>query len=249
MATRADIDALLTLELRGHAITPEKFLKGTKAFFGILTEVTKSVCEDQARVRWSVQVKSGSNLIGVVPEPGFSPAIVASIARAVGTGIHDIENAPAEPEHFSPQAIRHLHDLAGIAGTDDRDDTTIRVWVRKEHNDVTRQSVAHLAELLSGAYSDYGSIEGRIQVASQRRGMHFVVYDPLWDRPVRCHNLSDDQIDLALKNFGSKVEVSGLIRYRRDGTPVSIDVDDILPFPADEDIPSYLAVHGILRDA
>lgn len=248
MAAAADIDALVTLELAGHKVTPQKFLNGVKAFFGIVEEVTKSVCEDRPRVIWRVQVKAGSNLVGITPEPGFPPPIVALIADSVGNGIKDMEQAPSEPPYFSPRALRHLHDLAAIVGTDENDDTEIKVWVRKDPRDLTHRSVAHTAELLTAAYADHGSIEGRLQVLSERRGLHIVVYEPLWDKPIRCH-LSDKQAAIALQNFGKRVEVTGLVRYRGDGMPVSIDVEEIIPFPAPEDIPGYRAVHGILRDS
>jgi hypothetical protein len=141
-----------------------------------------------------------------------------------------------------------LHDLADIVGTDEVDDTTIRVWVRQQSSDLTHRSVVHSGELLSSAYADHGSIEGRLQVVSERRGLHVVVYDPLWDKPVRCH-LDDEQATIALQNFGKRVELFGIVRYRGDGTPLSIDVEEIVPFPAQEGIPGYREVHGILRDA
>jgi hypothetical protein len=248
MATATDIDALVTLELGGHAITPQKFLDGAKAFFGIVDEVTKSVCGDGPRLRWRVQVKAGSNLVGITPEPGFPPATAALIADSVATGIKNMEQGPAEPPHYTSRAIRHLHDLAEIVGTDENDDTRVKVWVRHEPSNLTHRSVAHTAELISVAYADHGAIEGRIQVVSERRGLHVVVYDPLWDKPVRCH-LSDEQAEIALGYFGKRVEVSGLVRYRGDGVPVSIDVEEITAFPAPDDIPGYRAVHGVLRDA
>ena len=248
MATAADIDALVTLELDGHAVTPQKFMDGVRAFFGIVDEVTRSVCADNPRVRWRVQVKAGSNLVGLSPEPGFPAAVVALIADSVADGIKDMEQKPTEPAHFTPRAIRHLHDLAKIVGTDDTDDTEVKVWARQQRNDLTHRSVVNAGELLSAAYADHGSIEGRVQVLSERRGLHVVVYDPLWDKPVRCH-LNDEQAALALQSFGKRVEAFGLIRYRGDGVPVSIDVDEIVPLPAPEDIPNYRAVRGILRDA
>jgi hypothetical protein len=247
MATAADIDALVTLELAGHRVTPQKFLNGVRGIFGIVEEITKSVCEDRLRVTWRVQVKAGSNLVGITPEPGFPPPVVALIADSVGNGINMLEQAPSEPPYFSPRALRYLRDLAAITGTVEDHDTRIRIWVRKDARDLTHRSVAHTAELLTAAYADHGSIEGRLQVVSERRGLQIVVYEPLWDKPVRCH-LNDEQAAVALQNFGKRVEVTGLVRYRGDGTPVSIDVEEIVPFPAREDIPGYRAVHGILRD-
>ena len=110
--------------------------------------------------------------MGITPEPGFPPPVVALIAEAVGKVINNLEEAPSEPPYFSPRALRHLHDLAAIVGTDDEDDTEIKVWIGKDPCDLTHRSVAHTAELLTAAYAGHGSIEGRLQVVSERRGLH-----------------------------------------------------------------------------
>jgi hypothetical protein len=67
MATPDDIDTDLTLEIDGRNVPPGKFLRGVRAFFGVLDEVTNAVCGDSALPEWAVQVKSGSNLVGVRP--------------------------------------------------------------------------------------------------------------------------------------------------------------------------------------
>ena len=72
MADRGDIETDLTLEVSGHNVTPEKFLRSVRSFFAILNEVTKTVSDQ--RIQWTVQVKKGSNLVGVSPIPGFDPA-------------------------------------------------------------------------------------------------------------------------------------------------------------------------------
>jgi hypothetical protein len=47
--------------------------------------------------------------------------------------------------------------------------------------------------------------------------------------------------------FRRRVEVSGLIHYRRNGVPISIDVESIEILPDDSDLPSLDDVRGILR--
>ena len=43
MATKDDIDADLTLELQSNNVTPEKFVKAVRAFFGLVNEVTREL--------------------------------------------------------------------------------------------------------------------------------------------------------------------------------------------------------------
>lgn len=95
---------------------------------------------------------------------------------------------------------------------------------------------------------DHGSVEGRLQTVSERGGFKFVIYDILWDRPIRCH-LPETLIDRAMEAFGHRVEVYGLVTYRRDGKPLSIKVDAIEPLTVNRHIPSFREVYGILRDS
>ena len=69
-AVQIDTDTDLTLEIRGKRVTPEKFLRGVRAFFGVVRGVTNEVCADRPKVEWLVQVKAGSNLVGVRAAPG-----------------------------------------------------------------------------------------------------------------------------------------------------------------------------------
>lgn len=248
MAVKSDIKTDLTLEITGKTVTPEKFMRSVRSFFAILKEVTSQVAGKQEAVQWVVQVSEGSNLVGVDPVPGYSPAIVSEIIRAVSDGIDTMETRAATPRYFSERAIKSLRDLADVAGTTTEDDTTVRVWAKKKPLPVTHKSVAHVAELLETGHEDYGSIEGRLRTVSDKGGLHFVVKEPILNHEVRCF-IPEELIDTAVANFRNRVEVYGRIKYRKDGKAVSIDVDDIVPFPPKETLPSYRDVRGILRDA
>jgi len=115
LATKADIDAEITLELDGADLTPDRFQQAVRAFFGMLEEVTKSVCQGKPRVEWRVQVKQSSNLIGVNPVPGFRPETVGLISSSVYSGIASLgEDRVEYPPHFHEEARRHAHELAKI---------------------------------------------------------------------------------------------------------------------------------------
>jgi hypothetical protein len=248
LAIKQDINSDLTLEIDGRSVTPDKFLRSVRAFFSILSEVTNKFAGPTGGVRWKVKVKEGSNLVGVVPEPGFSPAAVSEIIAAVSQGLDQIENSGAQPKHFSERAIKSLKELADVVGTTESDDTFIRVWARKEPLKITHKSTAHIAELLASEHEDYGSIEGKLRTVSDKGGLHFIVEEPLRKQTVRCY-IPDQLIETAMANFRNRVEVYGRIKYRKDGKAVSIDVDDIVQFPQKASIPSFRDVHGVLREA
>ena len=247
MAVKQNINADLTLEIDGKNITPDKFLRSVRAFFAILGEVTSKVAGKKGGVQWQVKVREGSNLVGVSPEAGYAPAVVAEIVSAMSDGLEQLESRAAQPKFFSERAIKSLRELADVVGTSDGDDTIVRVWAGKAPINVTHKSVAHIAELLASEHEDYGSIEGRLRTVTDKGGLHFVVHEPLRDQAIRCF-IPEKLIETAIQNFRNRVEVYGLIKYRKDGKAVSIYVDDLVPFPSKQEIPSYRDVHGILRE-
>lgn len=248
MATRVEIDSDLTLEVDGRAVTPEKFLRSVRAFFGIVREVTRDVCGDGEPVHWRVQVKAGSNLVGVSAPVGYpNIAAISAITDRVKRGIETLEARSEEPTWFPRPAIRHLRDLGSIVGTDEDDDTSVRVWAKRDPVGVTHSSVAHAAELLREAFEDHGSIEGRLQVASERGALHAVIYEPIWDKPIKCY-LDEDMMEEALSHFGKRVEITGAIKYRSDGSASSIKAEKIVAFPNSDELPKPSDVAGILRN-
>jgi hypothetical protein len=54
-------------------------------------------------------------------------------------------------------------------------------------------------------------------------------------------------MEKAVKAFRKRVSVIGLVKYRRNGTPLSIDVDDIHVFDPDSELPSVDDVIGIYK--
>ena len=246
MATAADIETDLTLELDGQGVTPDRFQRGTRAFFGVLSEVTKSVCDGKPNVQWRVQVKAGSNLVGIVPVPGFFPDVVNTIAVAMRAGMQSLERGHAQPRFFTEAAMKHARDLAELSNGDEGSDVRIRLWIFREPAVVSHHTVANVMDAFAGEFDDHGSIDGRLQTLSDRGGIRFVIYETLSDRPVHCY-IEQEKLEDALRYFRKRVEVYGLIRYRLDGFAQSIRVEDIVPFPDPADVPSFRDVYGILR--
>jgi len=124
----------------------------------------------------------------------------------------------------------------------------LRIWNRNERALPIKPEIQHTAaQLLEPLYEDEGSIEGTLEVLSGHGRLEVVVYDPLDGRAIKCE-LSPEDMRSALDNFMRRVEVFGKIRYRRDGMAVSVKVDEIIPFPRSEEIPSLDQVRGILRN-
>lgn len=242
MASASDIEAPLTLELSGDDITPEIFVRGVRSFFAVLNEVTDQIDDS---VGWRVQVKRGSNLIGVYPRGMPSPA-AAQIINSVEAGLAAIERSEKEPEEFTERALSGARDLAKLALASDGG-VTVQVWADRRAQSLTAKSIAYIDDLLGDAFEEHGALLGRIQTISERGGARFVVYDDLTDRPIRCI-LPEDKLDEAMAAFRHRCEIYGMIRYRKDGQPNRIRVEDIIVFPDDSELPSAADVRGLLRN-
>lgn len=249
MATKDDIDADLTLEIDGKNVTPEKFMKAVRAFFGLVNEVTRELAGPKEFIHWTVQVKHGSNLVGIVPSHvNARPMVLDNIYARVHEGIESLENSAAEPEGMPEPALRHIRDLGSIAGVgDDSDDTTIRVWAKKLPAPITHKASAHVAVLLAESYEDFGSIDGRVHVISDEGGnLHVFITEPVGGRRIRCY-FEEEMLPSFLAAFRKRVEVKGKIKYRRDHKPISIFASRLTEYPASKDLPSYREMRGIFR--
>lgn len=124
----------------------------------------------------------------------------------------------------------------------------IRVWSQnKTSKPITSEVSAGAEKLLEPIYEDDGSIEGTLEVVSGHGTLRVVVYDSVDSRPIKCE-LSGSDIQTAIQSFMHRVEVYGKVRYRRDGVPVSVKVERIIPFPSPEEIPTIEEMRGILID-
>lgn len=243
MATAKDIDAPLTLEMNGEDLTPELFVRGVRSFFTILNQLTDQI--DDA-VGWRIQVKEGSNLIGVYPNGAANSASVGSIYNSIEAGLASLEIEAEEPKHFPPRALESVRDLAKISlGTDGEID--VRVWVEKRPHNLTAHAVAHIDDILKSGFEEHGAVTGRIETVSDHGNARFVIYQPLSANPVQCV-VPQERLADALKAFRKRAEVFGLVRYGKDGKPKRIKVEDIIELPDDSELPSHLDVLGLLRN-
>lgn len=64
---------------------------------------------------------------------------------------------------------------------------------------------------------------------------------------VRCY-FPENLLPEVFDRFRKRVEVSGVIHYRKNGSPVSIEAEHIIGLPDDAELPTAGDVRGILRD-
>jgi len=247
LARPEDIDTDITLELDGSEITPDKFRKSVNAFVGLLEAITKSVCRDAPLVEWRMRVKAGSNLVGADAAEGANPNHVRRILALTAQGLEQFELEGEVPPIYPDEAIKRIRELSNLTAKKIEDDTRVGIWVKKQRREITPAIYAAVRTALRTGFSEYGTVEGRLSVLSERKVVHFVIYERVWDRPVTC-TVPDDLLEKVMSFWRKRVAAHGMVHYRPDGVPTRIEAEEIEAFPDDSELPSHDDVLGILRE-
>ena len=247
MAQSDEINKNLIIKFEDQLLSPSDFIDGVREFFSLIKAVTAEICEDSEKVKWVIEVKKGSAIVSFKRHPDQSIPNVENVIKTVHSSFKILETSAEEPESIPEEAYKHLQNLAKIACPDDKTESKISIIRNDEQIKITNQSVKHIREILKDGKQAYGSVEGWLQTVSLREKLHFVLYEPVWDKPIKCW-VDKKHLQAMLKLFGKRVEVYGNIRYRKDGAPTSIKVDEVKPFPDGNEIPDFRSVIGLLEN-
>ncbi len=233
----------ITLELGEDEISLTDFSKAVDSFVGLIKEVSKSVSPKKNAAGWTVQVYPGSAGIGLSGANTFTATEVNAIRSAVLGGIDKLEHG-IRSEWFSDKAIEHSRTLAGLFKKKSVQPSITILGGMNESKAITRNISIKAGEILDPAYSEDGAIDGVLEKLSAHGGFNFVVYDPVDDRAIQCE-VNETLLDKAWKSWRKRVEVTGNVKYRRDGLAVSVRATDIFPFPDKENIPTLDQLRSI----
>jgi hypothetical protein len=246
MATPNDIPSDLTLEISDN-LPPDEFLSAVRNFLGYVEKMGKFIAPFGGADDWLVRVKEGSNLIGLDPGKKAKLVPVRSLYRAIETGIKAIESGNLDAAQVPYAALNHLKLLSQVGKKGKIRTTQLRVWIEKRPTFIGDGIAIAIEEDWRSDYKDHGSIEGKLGTIQDRRGLQIKVDDPVLKQAVQCI-VPEDMLPEVFSNFRKRVEVYGLIHFRKNGYPISIDVESIIPLPDDDDLPSLDDVRGILSD-
>ncbi|MEO8601409.1 MAG: hypothetical protein ABI629_02425 [bacterium] len=244
MAERTD--DRITLRLDGPRVTADQFARAVNAFFDLLDEVSLTMTGSAKAVRWIISLEHGSNLLHAHPEVNQARVKGSGLVRAISSGVDLVGRRAQRPRYFTDSALRLARELSTVP--DGHDIETAQIKTRPGKVNISPKIAGNVDRLLGEDVAEYGTIEGRLLTLSQRHKPHFAVYDPLTDQPIRC-NVQESRLEEAWRAFGRRVAVSGIIRYRKTGQPVSIEAESMFIFPPDDELPSPSDVYGILGGA
>jgi len=234
----------LTIDL-GDDLAPDEFLAAVRNFLGYVAEITNAQSGDGADVAWTVKVREGSSMVGVEPDAGAPKSRLAMIYRVAEHAPGAVSRGDLRDSGVSERAVGHLKALSELASRRNGG-RGIHLWVKRRPVSIGPGIARAVREDMKGNYYDYGVLEGRLQQIRDASGsIRIAVNDLLYPKSINCA-VPEDLLEIALQSFRKRVEVEGRIHYRKDGTPIGIEAENIEKLPEDDELPSADDVRGIM---
>ena len=244
MATPDQIPTDLALEIDAN-VTPDQFLAAARAFFGYVDEVARFLIPEGASPKWKVMVREGSNVLAIEPASSALPAVVQAIYSRADEGVRQLAEGNLQASRLPEPALKHLKSLSELTEAKGNP-VPLRLWVRRRPVSVNREIGRVIREDWRADYKDHGTIEGRLTAIQEHGTLQLLLKDEWLKQTIRCY-VPEEQLQDAFANFRKRVEVSGVIHYRRNGTPISVEVEAIDPLPEDSELPTSTEVRGLLK--
>ncbi|MFH1891264.1 MAG: hypothetical protein ABIK83_01110 [Candidatus Zixiibacteriota bacterium] len=246
MTTQKKIEPLV-LKIEGSRITTAKFMQIVRNFTALLRNVTDELTEGQDSVTWLLSAEKGSQVFKASPEA--DETVVRNlelIPKTIYNGFGLIERGRRRPRGFSDAALKNADELASVIGNGDGEISKVTISYVKQAKDLSVKTSLHVKDILGEKRKEDGSVEGRVTVLSDRTRFNVYVDDVLTGHSVRCTARDVDE-DVLIATFRKRIAATGTVHYRRDNTPVRIEVDSIRVLGGCDKLPSFDDVKGIFR--
>lgn len=236
----------ITLRMDQNVIPAQDFKAAVDAFIDLLQNVSENVQPD-AKIQWGIGVEKGSAVINAFPQ-GDAGQYLRPIAEAMTAGLAALAvGSEARPKHFNDKALQAARKLSSLR-TEDIVVTLSSPW---EEVPLSKRVAVAVQETMGTKYSDYGTIEGTIDVLkiSKTDSYEARIRDDFTNHETTVILLDGEALDqffLFAKNK-QRVSVSGLVQYRAGGIPKSIMAEQYEVFPDASELPSIEDMIGILK--
>ena len=243
MITKDDIESDTTLEIDGDLLTPTQLATVIRAFDTLLNGAHEEGADGEA-IQWGVQVKEGSTVLEYIPSCPNPEALAV-----LRDGLNHFEVSSEPPPRFTKSMISSLHSISEETKTKKNGGASVNIWIAKESIGISESKKANINKALKAlkeTFTEYGSVEGRLQILNSHADYQFALYEPLHNKKIRC--TADDRVSQEAHGlWGRRVEAEGMIKYSSDGLPSEIRVEKLSALPSSSDLPDYRETRGILK--
>jgi hypothetical protein len=185
-----------------------------------LTEIERSIT-GEIHAEWSAGDEA---ILRATASPnGTTEATLRQIIHQAREGFEsasrNLSSRTYWPSDIPPKAQKAIRDIVRVIEEVDG----ITVQASAEAPVVIEKPVLdHSLEIADKrGFHESSSVEGVLDLISVRGRPHFSIKDRLSLRAVRCR-VPDEMFDEVRAALGENVVVEGIVKYRQDGTPVSI---------------------------
>jgi hypothetical protein len=234
-------DPVLTFALEGPDISLSSFATAVSAFDSLLQALSSQVASSSS-LAWDVlSLETGSAIATV---RGRVLAGDPEGLTRVKAAYEEVADALARHDEvpYSQAVARSAAKLTSVLA-----DHVSAVRLETPERDFTIGRDTPTREVLAAQSSvSFGAIEGRIQTLSNRRSVHFTLYDELDDRAVSCYLASGDEA-MIQKFWGHRAVVEGSVRRDLAGRPTTIrHITDVVLLP-ERGPDEWLSARGALN--
>jgi hypothetical protein len=241
-------EPLLTIALEG-TIRLHEFSTAVTRFRLFISALTAEVGA-RGKVTWLIDDLQAGSATATVRGSSRRPQLADQVVEAFGVAGEALEQH--RPLPFSDRVRRRAYGIqqlvkGSILAVRLETPFSDALLTNGQHDEIDTLSPLPLEEYRPrGLTHAYGQILGRIQTLTNRGGLRFTLYDPIFDKPIACY-LHEGQEDTMRGVWGRKVTVKGLISrepYQKRAVVIR-NITDISVL--DENIPgSYRQARGVV---
>lgn len=247
--TSSDGRTTLTIVIDGPYFPLTKFRQAIDSLLGLLTEIDKETSnKGDTTVEWSIQsIESGSIHMTAVATPVNEERDhqrPSEVMQTFTSGIARLQDAPVIPDGFSEAALRHTRAFGELINPDDF--AAIQLGSDGWNTSIAPRLAGNVNEIARTTQKYYGSIEGVLVSISLSGRQTLGIRSKLEGKTIKCF-FKDDLFEVAKEALGKRVYVFGIIRQRRHGPKINIEVHELRMLPSREEQPSVNDILARLR--
>ncbi|MDO8421871.1 MAG: hypothetical protein Q7S99_06890 [Parvibaculum sp.] len=237
----------ITLVLEGLSEEEGRIRLGTfvselQSLNAALTQISRDAIEGKPSTVFEVAEISYNSPLRMVLTPKSSDSQMAQIVLDRFERVAAAVTTEANLDEFDSELLEDFRRLARPVGVGIKRAT---LFVNEKKFELNDDVAGRVTKALAVDDECYGSIEGMLEQINIHRGANtFHVYPDVGPRKISCHfphRLFDD----AVFAVGRRVEVFGILKYRRGAAfPYQIDVSDIEAFPPEDELPDWEDLRG-----
>jgi hypothetical protein len=143
--------------------------------------------------------------------------------------------------------LRKVQELAKKLRKDGAKAVIIHDIEREVKAMINPEVVPDIGKLINVRFQEIGSVEGRLEMISIHRVPRFTVYHAITQRAIRC-KFEPKLLDLVKDALGRRVVVSGVVYFNYRYEAVRVDLQKLMIFPKEEELPSPKDLRGMAPD-